>query len=61
LRLPRFAGRDVSRPFVVALEGSNGAGKTTLCDGLSRRLPAPACLGTDAAWFSDSFKNPDDS
>jgi thymidylate kinase len=56
LRLPRFAGRDASRPFVVALEGANGAGKTTLCHWLSRSLGAPACLGTDEAWFSDSFK-----
>jgi thymidylate kinase len=56
LTLPRFAGRDASRPFVVALEGANGAGKTTLCGLLSRNLAAPACLGTDAAWFSDSFK-----
>jgi thymidylate kinase len=56
LRLPRFAGRDASRPFVAALEGANGAGKTTLCQLLSRNLAAPACLGTDEAWFSDSFK-----
>ena len=56
LSLPRFAGRDASRPFVVALEGANGAGKTTLCRLLSRQLGAPACLGTDEAWFSDSFK-----
>ena len=56
MRLPRFAGRDASRPFVVALEGANGAGKTTLCRLLSRRLAAPACLGTDEAWFSDPFK-----
>jgi thymidylate kinase len=56
LSLPRFAGRDASRSFVVALEGANGAGKTTLCRLLSRQLAAPACLGTDAAWFSDSFK-----
>jgi thymidylate kinase len=38
------------------LEGPNGAGKTTLCQLLSRRLDAPACLGTDEAWFSDAFK-----
>jgi thymidylate kinase len=56
LRLPRFASRDTSRPFVVALEGANGAGKTTLCQLLSRQLAAPACLGTDEAWFSGSFK-----
>jgi thymidylate kinase len=56
LRLPRFAGRDASRPFVVALEGANGTGKTTLCHLLSRRLGAPACLGTDAAWFSEAFR-----
>lgn len=56
LRLPRFAERDPARPFVVALEGANGAGKTTLCRSLSRALGAPACLGTDEAWFSDSFK-----
>ena len=56
LHLPRFAGRDASRPFVVALEGANGAGKTTLCRLLSRKLAAPACLGTDKAWFSNSFK-----
>jgi thymidylate kinase len=56
LTLPRFAGRGASRPFVVALEGANGAGKTTLCGLLARNLAAPACLGTDAAWFADSFK-----
>jgi thymidylate kinase len=56
LRLARFAGRDDSRPFVVALEGANGAGKTTLGRLLSRQLAAPACLGTDEAWFADSFK-----
>jgi len=56
LRLPRFASRDATRPFVVALEGANGAGKTTLCQLLSRQFAAPACLGTDEAWFSDSFK-----
>jgi thymidylate kinase len=56
LRLPRFAERDAGRPFVVALEGANGAGKTTLCHLLSASLSAPACLGTDEAWFSDSFK-----
>jgi thymidylate kinase len=56
LRLPRFAARESSGPFVVALEGANGAGKTTLCQLLSLKLAAPACLGTDAAWFSDSFK-----
>ena len=56
LRLPPFAGRDASRPFVVALEGANGAGKTTLCGLLSRSIAVPACLGTDEAWFSDSFK-----
>jgi thymidylate kinase len=56
LRLPRFADREASRPFVAALEGANGAGKTTLCRLLSRRLAASACLGTDEAWFSDCFK-----
>jgi thymidylate kinase len=56
LRLPRFAGRETSRPFVVALEGANGAGKTTLAPLLARALAAPTCLGTDEAWFSDSFK-----
>ncbi|HUD48477.1 MAG TPA: deoxynucleoside kinase [Candidatus Baltobacteraceae bacterium] len=56
LRLPPFAGRDSGRPLVVALEGANGAGKTTLCSLLSDSLAAPACLGTDEAWFSDSFK-----
>ena len=56
LSLPSFAGRDVSRPFIVALEGPNGAGKTTLCHALTRALKAPCCLGTDQAWFSDSFK-----
>jgi thymidylate kinase len=56
LRLPRFAGRDADRPFVVALEGANGAGKTTLCRLLSHKLAVPACLGTDEAWFADSFK-----
>jgi thymidylate kinase len=56
LQLPQFAGRDARRPFVVALEGANGAGKTTLCRLLSERLVAPNCLGTDEAWFSDSFK-----
>jgi thymidylate kinase len=56
LRLPRFAGRDASRPFVAALEGANGTGKTTLCRLLAHTLAAPACLGTDEAWFSDSFK-----
>ena len=56
LRLPRFAGRDASSPFVAALEGANGAGKTTLCRLLARKLQAPSCLGTDNAWFSDAFK-----
>ena len=56
LRLPVFAGRNFSRPFVVALEGANGAGKTTLCHLLARSLEAHACLGTDEAWFSDAFK-----
>jgi thymidylate kinase len=56
LNLPRFAARDVSRPFIVALEGPNGAGKSTLCHSLSRALNAPCCLGTDQAWFSDSFR-----
>jgi thymidylate kinase len=57
LRLPRFAVKHASRPFVVALEGANGAGKTTLCRLLSHSLAAPACLGTNEAWFSDAFKN----
>jgi thymidylate kinase len=56
LRLPPFGGRDAGRPFVVALEGANGAGKTTLSRLLSESLAAPVCLGTDEAWFSDSFK-----
>jgi thymidylate kinase len=56
LQLPPFAVRDAGRPFVVALEGPNGAGKTTLCSLLSGSLTAPTCLGTDEAWFSDSFK-----
>ncbi len=56
LRLPVFAGRNFSRPFVVALEGANGAGKTTLCHLLARRLEAHACFGTDDAWLSDAFK-----
>jgi thymidylate kinase len=54
--LPRFADRLPDRPFVVALEGPNGAGKTTLCAGLSDRLKAPSCLGTDPAWFTPAFK-----
>ncbi len=56
LRLPEFAVRDARRPFVVALEGPNGAGKTTLCRLLSVNLVAVECLGTDEAWFSESFK-----
>ncbi|HWX21988.1 MAG TPA: deoxynucleoside kinase [Candidatus Binatia bacterium] len=56
LRLPRFAERKVSCPFIVALEGANGAGKTTLCRTLSHSLDVPRCLGTDEAWFSASFK-----
>ncbi len=56
MRLPPFAGRDGAGPFVVALEGANGSGKTTLCQLLSRSLGAPGCLGTDEAWFSESFK-----
>jgi len=56
LRLPRFADRNAKRPYVVALEGANGAGKTTLGRLLSSKLVVPVCLGTDAAWFSDSFK-----
>jgi thymidylate kinase len=56
LRLPRVAGGETSAPFVVAIEGPNGAGKTTLCGLLSGNLAARSCLGTDDAWFSDSFK-----
>jgi thymidylate kinase len=56
LHLPQFASRDARRPFVVALEGPNGAGKTTLCSLLSRNLIALDCLGTDEAWFAESFK-----
>ena len=56
LALPRFAAASGSRPFVLALEGPNGAGKTTLCRKLARRLGAPSCLGTDEAWFSETFK-----
>jgi len=56
MSLPGFAGREVSRPFVVALEGANGAGKSTLCQRLARSLGAHACLGTDEAWFSEAFK-----
>ncbi|HEY3854461.1 MAG TPA: deoxynucleoside kinase [Verrucomicrobiae bacterium] len=56
LRLPEFANRDTKSPFVVAFEGPNGAGKTTVCRLLSETLNAPGCLGTDKAWFSDSFK-----
>ncbi|HWV98442.1 MAG TPA: deoxynucleoside kinase [Candidatus Acidoferrum sp.] len=55
-RLPPFAASATSGPSVVALEGPNGAGKTTLCHNLARSLGAPSCLGTDEAWFSDSFK-----
>jgi thymidylate kinase len=56
LRLPRFADRQGAGPRVIALEGANGAGKTTVGRLLSNSLSAPACLGTDAAWFSDAFK-----
>jgi thymidylate kinase len=56
LLLPKFASGAASRPLVVALEGPNGAGKTTLCEALSRNLGAPRCLGTDEAWFSETFK-----
>lgn len=56
LCLPVFAGRDASRPFVVALEGANGAGKSTLCRLLAHRFDAHACLGTDEAWLSKPFK-----
>jgi len=56
LRLPRFAQRQGARPLVISLEGAKGVGKTTLCALLSRRLGARSCLGTDKAWFSDSFK-----
>lgn len=56
IALPTFAPRDPARPFVVALEGPNGAGKTTLAAALSPALGAARCLGTDAAWFAESFK-----
>jgi thymidylate kinase len=56
LALPQFAGRESSRPFVVAIEGHNGAGKTTLCRCLSHTLSAPCLLGTDEAWFVEPFK-----
>jgi len=56
LSLPQFAGREVTRPFVVALEGANGAGKSTLCHRLANSLGAHACLGTAAAWLSEPFK-----
>jgi len=56
LRLPQFARRAAAGPLVIALEGSNGAGKTTLCGLLSHSLAARDCLGTDKAWFTDSFK-----
>ena len=56
LRLPRFTAGISSGPFILALEGPNGSGKSTLCASLSRRLAAPACLGTDAAWFVEPFK-----
>jgi thymidylate kinase len=56
LHLPQFASRDAKRPFIVALEGPNGAGKTTLCSLLSSKHVAVNCLGTDEAWFSESFK-----
>ena len=56
IHLPGFAARDPARPLVVAIEGPNGAGKSTLCQMLSQKLKAPACLGTDPAWFSSAFK-----
>ncbi|HTL59754.1 MAG TPA: deoxynucleoside kinase [Candidatus Limnocylindrales bacterium] len=56
LTLPRFAARKPGPPLVVAVEGPNGAGKTTLCQTLARELSAPYCLGTDEAWFTESFK-----
>ena len=56
LSLPRFAGRESSRPFVVALEGPNAAGKTTLGRSLSKTLGVRFVLGTDEAWFSEPFK-----
>jgi thymidylate kinase len=56
LRLPAFASRAPSGPFVVAVEGPNGAGKTTLCGLLSGSLGARSCLGTEDAWFADAFK-----
>jgi thymidylate kinase len=55
LKLPSFC-RNASGPIVVAIEGPNGAGKTTLTRGLSRRLKAARCLGTDEAWFAEQFK-----
>jgi thymidylate kinase len=54
--LPPFAVPPPTGPRVVAIEGPNGAGKSTLCGVLARALGARACLGTDEAWFSDSFK-----
>jgi len=56
LRLPRVAAPKSSGPLVVAIEGPNGAGKSTLCEALQHALPAPRCLGTDEAWFSEAFK-----
>jgi thymidylate kinase len=55
LSLPTFASGS-GGPWIVAVEGPNGAGKSTLCGALARNLNAPACLGTDAAWFSEAFK-----
>ena len=56
VELPRFAPRQNGMPLVIAVEGPNGAGKTTLCSALASTLQAPACLGTDRAWFSDPFR-----
>lgn len=56
LKLPGFAAARRATPFVVAIEGPNGAGKTTLSWALSRELGMPWCLGTDEAWFAETFK-----
>jgi thymidylate kinase len=55
-RLPAF-NQKITGPVVLAIEGPNGAGKTTLSERLSKRLGGvPQCLGTDEAWFAESFK-----